>query len=401
LYFLDANTGSILFREDQIYREPRRPSAPGSPDRRDKAVSKPRPKTEAESFAPLKIDTVKVKNVGPMPDNPLKRTQDSLRRLGPQSTPQDNPDSNQLPKVGGSGQLSPAEVREYQKEIEARTTWEAAPVPAFKGTAEPTAGQEQDTQKVLIRPDVFDSLAPPRVVPAPHLPDSVLQLMEKQKEEYRRKKEEFLKQRREQRKDSSGGVNPSASGSMLYRAEIFDAQWRGFPRDCNNNGYVSLAQLSWDVDVFLCPGGSILTVYEKLYFRRPGETNQITVNGIGIDNAMRVMLRANGVYWNSTTDFLRARQGSISAANDLDFTGQWATELRKAWDAVGVCQAGDMNSDGVLSSADVVLELNCVFLGLGCIPCSEINCDGLLTAADVIVTLNWIFLGLAPNPCPS
>ncbi len=63
---------------------------------------------------------------------------------------------------------------------------------------------------------------------------------------------------------------------------------------------------------------------------------------------------------------------------------------------------GDMNADGNLTAADVVLELNCTFLGTGnCDLCfADVNCDGNLTAADVVSELNLVFLGTPPSGCP-
>lgn len=73
-----------------------------------------------------------------------------------------------------------------------------------------------------------------------------------------------------------------------------------------------------------------------------------------------------------------------------------------------VCGAdkGDMNGVGGLSSADVVLMLNCVFLANGagtlggdCNLCyADMNCVGGLTSADVVIELNYVFLG-TPPPC--
>jgi len=56
---------------------------------------------------------------------------------------------------------------------------------------------------------------------------------------------------------------------------------------------------------------------------------------------------------------------------------------------------GDLNNDGFLTPADVVLELNLVFLGE--IPPAgaaegDVNCDGLYTPADVVLLLNKVFL---------
>ncbi len=61
---------------------------------------------------------------------------------------------------------------------------------------------------------------------------------------------------------------------------------------------------------------------------------------------------------------------------------------------------GDMNADGILSSPDVVLILNCIFLGIGnCDNCfTDVDCNGILSAADVVVELNAVFLGI-PFSC--
>lgn len=56
---------------------------------------------------------------------------------------------------------------------------------------------------------------------------------------------------------------------------------------------------------------------------------------------------------------------------------------------------GDLNGDGVLSGADVVLELNCIFLGQGdCLPAAaDANCDGGLSPQDIVLELQGVFLG--------
>jgi len=68
----------------------------------------------------------------------------------------------------------------------------------------------------------------------------------------------------------------------------------------------------------------------------------------------------------------------------------------------GLCSAakGDMNADSSLSPPDVVLMLNCVFLGIGsCDLCfADVTCDGILTAADVVAELNRVFLGTTAPP---
>jgi hypothetical protein len=61
---------------------------------------------------------------------------------------------------------------------------------------------------------------------------------------------------------------------------------------------------------------------------------------------------------------------------------------------------GDMNLDGSLTSSDIVLILNCTFLGTGnCDNCfADVNCDGVLTSSDVVLELNRVFLGLTAPP---
>ncbi|MGE5692509.1 MAG: dockerin type I repeat-containing protein [Candidatus Zixiibacteriota bacterium] len=68
---------------------------------------------------------------------------------------------------------------------------------------------------------------------------------------------------------------------------------------------------------------------------------------------------------------------------------------------VTVERKGDLNLDGIVSPADVVLELQCVYLGTvppaGYSKC-DVNCDGEVTPADVAVFLNYKFITLV-WPC--
>ncbi len=68
---------------------------------------------------------------------------------------------------------------------------------------------------------------------------------------------------------------------------------------------------------------------------------------------------------------------------------------------ITVASKGDLNLDGEVRPSDVVLELQCVFLGdippAGFSAC-DLNCDGQVTAADVAVFLTYKFLTLV-WPC--
>lgn len=62
---------------------------------------------------------------------------------------------------------------------------------------------------------------------------------------------------------------------------------------------------------------------------------------------------------------------------------------------------GDLNRDCFLGMTDIVMELNCVFLGLGSCPLNivDTNCDGRLTPTDVVLLLYAVFLS-TPLNCP-
>jgi Zn-dependent metalloprotease len=67
-----------------------------------------------------------------------------------------------------------------------------------------------------------------------------------------------------------------------------------------------------------------------------GTHHSITVTGIGVENAILIAYRANAYYWNTNTGYVEGALGTISAAYDLDPTGAWATQVARAWNAVGV-----------------------------------------------------------------
>lgn len=61
---------------------------------------------------------------------------------------------------------------------------------------------------------------------------------------------------------------------------------------------------------------------------------------------------------------------------------------------------GDLSNDSLIDATDVILMLNCVFLGVGTCPTAvaDLDCDQMLTASDVVILLNMVFLGFTP-PC--
>jgi len=65
-------------------------------------------------------------------------------------------------------------------------------------------------------------------------------------------------------------------------------------------------------------------------------------------------------------------------------------------------EAGDVNFDRHLTSADIIYMVNFTFKGgpapLPCEAASDVNCDGQITSADVIYMVGFVFKG-GPPPC--
>ncbi len=67
-----------------------------------------------------------------------------------------------------------------------------------------------------------------------------------------------------------------------------------------------------------------------------GTHHSVTVTGIGPENAIKIAYRANQLYWTSSIDYYNAALATVTAAEELEGTGFWATQVSKAWNAVGV-----------------------------------------------------------------
>jgi sugar lactone lactonase YvrE len=93
---------------------------------------------------------------------------------------------------------------------------------------------------------------------------------------------------------------------------------------------------------------------------------------------------------------------AFDSFGNLFISDYGANLIYKATPSSPACAAarGDLSRDGIVSAPDVVLLLNCIFLGTGvCDLCfSDISCNGQLTSIDVVLLLNAAFLG-APIDC--
>lgn len=70
----------------------------------------------------------------------------------------------------------------------------------------------------------------------------------------------------------------------------------------------------------------------------------IVVDGVGIDNAMKILLKANEGYWGNYTDFVVGKDGTFRAALECEnedpdlWRGDYTVPLCQAWNAVGVVE---------------------------------------------------------------
>lgn len=87
----------------------------------------------------------------------------------------------------------------------------------------------------------------------------------------------------------------------------------------------------------------------------------VTVQGIGVANAIKVAYRANAYYWTPSADFHSAALGTVLAAIDLDSTYQWATSTADAWQAVNVSTVNpaiSFSADSVVGWAPLTVQFS-------------------------------------------
>jgi hypothetical protein len=119
--------------------------------------------------------------------------------------------------------------------------------------------------------------------------------------------------------------------------------------------------------------------YFKIHRHSPGDSGNPIVIGTTTDTFFVDTVPPPGLfnYWVSVVD-TSCNEGAVSTQTNA---------------RAGI--KGDLNADAALSPADVVLELNAVFLADSFTApfCSaDLNCDGNLSSADVVLELNLVFL---------
>lgn len=95
----------------------------------------------------------------------------------------------------------------------------------------------------------------------------------------------------------------------------------------------------------------------------------------------------------------RENNDTLTVLIDRGITGIFSDSIRL--ENLRAAVKGDLDADGSLSLVDLVLEINCTFLGQGdcLLDVADVNCDGLLTGSDVVLLLLAYYLD-NPFPCP-
>lgn len=157
---------------------------------------------------------------------------------------------------------------------------------------------------------------------------------------------------------------------------------------------------------------------KMFYLLAAGDTlNGIYVQAIGVENAYKVMYKANKRFWSADIDFCNAKKKTVEAADSLDPTGSLGKWTAAAWNAVGVCPyvVGDANCNGECRGSDITYLVaalngsesakpNCICTDLNHAHIAfwvsaDYNADCLIMGSDVTYAVRY-FKGLGPAPVP-
>jgi hypothetical protein len=157
---------------------------------------------------------------------------------------------------------------------------------------------------------------------------------------------------------------------------------------------------------------------KMFYLLAAGDTlNGISVQAIGVENAYKVIYKANKRFWSTNIDFCNAKKKTVEAADSLDPYGNLGKWTAAAWNAVGVCPyvPGDVNCNGECRGSDITylvgyfggsatIKPNCLCTDLNHSHIAfwvtaDYNGDCQVTGGDVTYGVRY-FKGLGPAPVP-
>jgi len=184
-------------------------------------------------------------------------------------------------------------------------------------------------------------------------------------------------------------VYSGSDGSILYQIEGTGSADRlggsvGFAEDVDDGGNDDFFVAAPDADPNgLVDAGSV-TVYS-------GENGQPLFQADGASSGDR--LGGSVSMFESVTDEEGGLVRFLMGAPGADFGPELDAGSAFVYQ---IAFKGDLNGDGRLAAADIVLMLNCIFLDRGFCPpeIADMNCDGsLVSPTDVVILLNATFLG--------
>jgi hypothetical protein len=196
---------------------------------------------------------------------------------------------------------------------------------------------------------------------------------------------------------------PSQPSCNQYYPDTYQGSHWQFPSDSSDQYGVHTNCLVADKMFYLLAAG--------------GTHNGINVQPIGVENAFKVMYKANRRFWSADINFCNAKKKTVEAADTLDISGEWGKWAAAAWNAVGVCPytVGDANCNGECRGSDltylvaffkgtVSAKPNCICTDVNHTytafwVSAEYNGDCQITGADITYGARY-FKGLGPAPVP-
>lgn len=211
--------------------------------------------------------------------------------------------------------------------------------------------------------------------------------------------------------DELVGTLENVQSMDTSQLKITDNIWWGFGCD---TGLIANDALTTDSAVCIIQGGTVAQYFRSYLLNNNNDEVDPALTAIGrphtynarvLDPRPQTGSPANSGYPDPSLDdpwFTPVTYAGAFPVNDVTTNpdGNWLC----GWTALAqygflTTLRGDLDGNGGFTSADVVTELNVVYLGNAADFCrADTNCDGTLTSADVVNELNLIYLG-TPLPC--
>jgi len=224
-----------------------------------------------------------------------------------------------------------------------------------------------------------------------------------------------------------GAASPSpvqARGAVIHnnRTLVLGNQWVDsiFCRNLDAVGYYTGQNATFDpltgLDTMFildsCPNAAAVDIGFNIGAKKvtlPNNTlvkDLLTIRGGGLAGLAASIdtLTLPGPSESYTVIMVASLSGLADLMTNADAAIDWYNQTNNIQEGGNMLfHRGDADNNDILTSADVVSELNKVFLGTnppsGVVPdcVFDLDLNGILTSADVVQLLNYTFLGILPN----